>query len=203
MQCSLINQLSKVVTFTIFVFAVLYQKSLALTCYDNTGKDNEMRLVSNDDWTFCSLIPDAPFNKNTPGKVYGLGAANDDLAPYLLAFENNDANYAVLSVCIFERYDLRTFSPKFQVPENLFRCVCNYDKCNSRTSFEHYLDRLADKSAKKQSKNWKSLPFCLDDCSYCCSCLSFLKHISKRQDFSYVWLFTGKSGILAPRSSLI
>ena len=61
-----------------------------------------MRLVSNDDWTFCSLIPESPVNGNSGGKVYGLGPANDDLAPYMLAFGNNDDKYQVLSMCIYE-----------------------------------------------------------------------------------------------------
>ena len=64
-----------------------------------------MRLVSNDDWTFCSLIPESPVNGNSGGKVYGLGPANDDLAPYMLAFANNDDKYQVLSMCIYEVLD--------------------------------------------------------------------------------------------------
>uniref|UniRef100_A0AC34FXP2 Uncharacterized protein n=1 Tax=Panagrolaimus sp. ES5 TaxID=591445 RepID=A0AC34FXP2_9BILA len=140
---SIVNSLCKPIAIIFVIFAISFQRTFALTCYDNT--DGEMQLVSNDDWTFCTLIPDSNVNSVEAGKVSGLSAENDDIAPYMLAFGNSDDKYQVLSLCIYERYDFRQFNPKFQVPELLFRCVCNYDKCNARTTFDNYLHNLASK----------------------------------------------------------
>lgn len=68
-----------------------------------------MRLVSNDEWTFCTLIPDSNVNSASAGQVSGLSAANDDIAPYMLAFGNSDEKYQVLSMCIYE-VSIRTAS---------------------------------------------------------------------------------------------
>uniref|UniRef100_A0A7E4USS4 CX domain-containing protein n=1 Tax=Panagrellus redivivus TaxID=6233 RepID=A0A7E4USS4_PANRE len=129
----------------IVVLVSLCQSGSALTCYDNTS--GEMELVTNDAWEVCTLVPDVPINQNMGSKVYGLGQQNDNLDPYLSAFKNNDEKYQVLSMCIYERYDFRSFSPKFTQPEVLFRCVCNYDRCNSALNFEYYLSNLAEKPA--------------------------------------------------------
>jgi hypothetical protein len=136
--------MSKLIAIIFVIFSISFQKTFALTCWDNS--EGELQLVSNDDWTFCTLIPDSNVNSvSGGGKVSGLSSENDDVAPYMLAFGNSDDKYQVLSLCIYERYDFNAFNPKFKVPELLFRCVCNYDKCNARTTFDNYLHNLASK----------------------------------------------------------
>nr|CDJ91347.1 hypothetical protein HCOI_01585200 [Haemonchus contortus] len=63
----------------------------------------------------------------------------ESLIGYDSTFNQSDAFYKVLTVCIYEKYDLAKLSPRFARPDFLFRCVCNYDRCNSHNTFQGYL----------------------------------------------------------------
>ena len=92
------NVICRPVTFSIVILAICYQRSLALTCFDNT-EDGEIREVTNDEWTFCGFMPPT---KTSEGSVFGMGPANDDLSPYMLAFGDNAPAFQVLTMCTYE-----------------------------------------------------------------------------------------------------
>jgi hypothetical protein len=137
---TVMNTLCRPFIFTLIILAISYQRSLALECYDNTS--GEMQLLSNDEWTFCAFIP---ANGNKKGSVFGLSPESDDLSPYMLAFGGNEPGYQILTMCTYEQYDFAQLVNKPLPKERLFRCVCNYDKCNDLTTFENYLGNLGGK----------------------------------------------------------
>ena len=51
---------------------------------------------------FLPLIPDSNVNSVSAGKVAGLSATNDDVAPYMLAFGNSE--FILLSILGFMKY---------------------------------------------------------------------------------------------------
>ena len=131
------NALCRSIIVSFIIMAISYQRSLALTCYDNT--EGELQEISNDEWTFCAFIPE---NSKGTGKVFGLGPANDDLSPYMLAFGDSEPGYKVLTMCIYEQFDFSIITNKPLPKDQVFRCVCNYDKCNQLNTFENYLTNL-------------------------------------------------------------
>lgn len=111
--------------------------------------------MTNEEWTFCALVPESAHSK---GKVFGLGPDSDDVSPYMLAFGDDTPGYQVLSMCTYEvalsicylklnipfqRYDFAQVLGKPMPINYLFRCVCNYDKCNELNTFDNYLTNLA------------------------------------------------------------
>nr|CDJ91349.1 hypothetical protein HCOI_01585400 [Haemonchus contortus] len=117
-----------------FIFGIM-ATSRALVCYENDD-DGNVKEVSNDEWTYCALIPETD---RAQGRVFGIGQDVESLTGYDSTFNQSDALYKVLTVCIYEKYDLAKLSPRFARPEFLFRCVCNYDRCNSHNTFQGYL----------------------------------------------------------------
>ncbi|KAK6757844.1 hypothetical protein RB195_015580 [Necator americanus] len=122
-------------TLAVLLFAFV-QSSLALTCYENDSEGN-VRAVTNKEWNYCALIPES---ETSGGKMFGIGPNEESLAGYDNTFQQSDSLYKVLSVCIYEKYELGKLSPSFGRAEFLFRCVCNYDRCNSHQTFQGYLN---------------------------------------------------------------
>uniref|UniRef100_A0AC35FDE7 Uncharacterized protein n=1 Tax=Panagrolaimus sp. PS1159 TaxID=55785 RepID=A0AC35FDE7_9BILA len=90
---SFVFSMSRLIAIIFVIFSISFQKTFALTCWDNS--EGELQLVSNDDWTFCTLIPDSNVNSvSGGGKVSGLSSENDDVAPYITTFDNYLHNLA-------------------------------------------------------------------------------------------------------------
>ncbi|KAE9417779.1 hypothetical protein Angca_001308, partial [Angiostrongylus cantonensis] len=70
------------------------------------------------------------------------GDGEEPLTGFETTFRQSDSLYKVLMICIYEKYDLRWLSPNIGDPEFLFRCVCNYDRCNSHRTFAGYLQNV-------------------------------------------------------------
>ncbi|VDO75633.1 unnamed protein product [Heligmosomoides polygyrus] len=109
--------------------------SSALICYENDDKGN-VQEVYNKHWSYCALIPES---EHAEGRVFGIGKDVDNVEPYDNAFQQSDSLYKVLTVCLYEKYELGKLSPRFARAEFMFRCVCNYDRCNSHQTFKGYL----------------------------------------------------------------
>ncbi|KAK6028457.1 hypothetical protein OSTOST_05494 [Ostertagia ostertagi] len=109
--------------------------SYALVCYESDDKGN-VKEVSNDQWSYCALIPETDGEE---GRVFGIGKDVESLTGYDTTFNLSGPLYKILTMCIYEKYDLGKLSPRFGQPEFLFRCVCNYDRCNSHNTFQGYL----------------------------------------------------------------
>uniref|UniRef100_A0A914WDS4 Uncharacterized protein n=1 Tax=Plectus sambesii TaxID=2011161 RepID=A0A914WDS4_9BILA len=114
----------------------------SIICYesDNTGLVHE---VNNASWSYCALIPPMT-SRPVTGRVFGVGPNNDWTEAYDHTFGLKDRYYNILSICILEKYDFRTLSPQFtnHSPEFLFRCVCNYDRCNHANTFSAYINAV-------------------------------------------------------------
>uniref|UniRef100_A0A183BN57 Uncharacterized protein n=1 Tax=Globodera pallida TaxID=36090 RepID=A0A183BN57_GLOPA len=120
---------------------------VGLTCYETVlGKTT---IVQNDSWTYCALVPATIVsNELVNGSQFGLGPDNDMMAAYNTAFAMSVEEYRILTVCIYERYDFSRFltiKPDLAV-EFAFRCVCNYDLCNSEPTFSAYLSTIKSES---------------------------------------------------------
>uniref|UniRef100_A0A915D3I5 Uncharacterized protein n=1 Tax=Ditylenchus dipsaci TaxID=166011 RepID=A0A915D3I5_9BILA len=119
----------------------------ALSCYETV--DGVTSIKQNVTWMYCSLVPSIEHGEEKiHGTRFGVGPENDGLEAYQSAFSNNDQLYRVLTVCIYERYDFSRFmgrKPGTAV-EFAFRCVCNYDLCNSEATFHTYLKALKKES---------------------------------------------------------
>ncbi|VDK56047.1 unnamed protein product [Anisakis simplex] len=129
-----------------FILAQLYSHAEALTCYEN---DDEGRIyeVTNSTWNYCVLIPATSVRPNS-GRVFGVGPSSDLTEAYDHTFALSDKVYKILTVCVLEKYDFGVLAPKFSglgsSAEFMFRCVCNYDRCNSATTFSTYLTALKE-----------------------------------------------------------
>uniref|UniRef100_A0A0M3HYZ3 Protein quiver n=1 Tax=Ascaris lumbricoides TaxID=6252 RepID=A0A0M3HYZ3_ASCLU len=134
------------VVFLFFLLSHLYGTSEALICYENddNGKIYE---VTNNTWNYCVLIPSTSVRPNS-GRVFGVGPSADWTDVYDHTFALSDKVYKILTVCVLEKYDFGVLAPKFSgasiPPEFMFRCVCNYDRCNSATTFSSYLSALKE-----------------------------------------------------------
>uniref|UniRef100_A0A0N5AGD1 Uncharacterized protein n=1 Tax=Syphacia muris TaxID=451379 RepID=A0A0N5AGD1_9BILA len=108
----------------------------------NRKLEGEIKEVSNSDWNYCMLIPQTTSNLMR-GRLSGIGPVNDYTKIYDETFSSSNSLYTILSMCILERYN---FTPLFKQrklePEFMFRCVCNYDKCNSEANFQNYLSAI-------------------------------------------------------------
>uniref|UniRef100_A0AC35TKK8 Protein sleepless n=1 Tax=Rhabditophanes sp. KR3021 TaxID=114890 RepID=A0AC35TKK8_9BILA len=116
----------------------------ALECFE-TDENGVNVLKRNHTWTYCALVPQSSLGA-PGGRTFGMGPVNDWTEAYDATFSQNDDTYKVLTVCILEKYDFSSLSPKNSAlmvqPEFLFRCVCNYDRCNSESTFEGYLNTV-------------------------------------------------------------
>ncbi|EYC29680.1 hypothetical protein Y032_0006g3118 [Ancylostoma ceylanicum] len=122
----------------ILLTAASLSTSMALTCYENDAQGN-MHEVKKDNWNYCVLIPE---NEESGAKMFGIGPNEESLVGYDETFKQSDSLYKVLSVCIYEKYELGKLSPSFGRAEFLFRCLCNYDRCNSHQTFQGYLNSV-------------------------------------------------------------
>uniref|UniRef100_A0A914CD41 Uncharacterized protein n=1 Tax=Acrobeloides nanus TaxID=290746 RepID=A0A914CD41_9BILA len=148
---SFVQMIQAVASLKVLVLLVLVDMSRALTCYQTNEKTGELVEVENEDFVFCVLFPSRRSLKNGVF-VQGIadGMTQDDLdAPFDQFFDNSQPFYQVLSVCLYEKYNwplVWKASPKFagKAPEieYQFRCLCNTDLCNARTTFEPYLTNL-------------------------------------------------------------
>ncbi|KAH7718559.1 hypothetical protein AAVH_13969 [Aphelenchoides avenae] len=148
-------------TAPLFVFvsalaAICWQAANALTCYE-TDSQGHVTVKTDATWKYCALSPTRIEEDGIVlGNAYGVSDDTDHTEPYDHAFALRTEAYQLLSVCVYERYDFSGFSPKFKnsQPEYLFRCVCNYDMCNTDTTFSRYLSNMrtgaaADYTIKK------------------------------------------------------
>uniref|UniRef100_A0A0N5CI49 Uncharacterized protein n=1 Tax=Strongyloides papillosus TaxID=174720 RepID=A0A0N5CI49_STREA len=143
MSCS-VNAPMKFVVLFISLISYL-QTSHALTCYESKD-DGSIIPVRNDTWKYCAIVPALNTAYGTSdGRRFGLGPQNDWTEAYDSTFAYNDNMYKVLTVCIFEKYDFSNINPKMnygQSVEYIFRCVCNYDRCNSASTFHGYINSM-------------------------------------------------------------
>ncbi|KAH7708784.1 hypothetical protein AAVH_23954 [Aphelenchoides avenae] len=100
----------------------------------------EVHERTNDNWLFCATVPTHYYgNKFIQGRAFGV-PIDEDTESFMGMFAATTRRYAVLSACIYEKYKFDSISPKMKmVPSFLFRCVCNYDRCNRETEFNAYL----------------------------------------------------------------
>ncbi|VDD96067.1 unnamed protein product [Enterobius vermicularis] len=146
------------VQYIALIFSILIALSRALICYEN-DEQGHIKAVENKDWNYCMLVPKTPLNPGG-GSLSGVGPLEDNTGLYDSTFDVSNPLYKILSLCIlevlfnvvksdvfnffllffFQRYDFTSLLKirKFQ-PEFMFRCVCNYDKCNSEANFQNYL----------------------------------------------------------------
>ncbi|KAL7069714.1 hypothetical protein ACQ4LE_010763 [Meloidogyne hapla] len=130
------------------VFAVHLPAVAGLACYETVN--GKITIVQNDAWHYCALVPATIVGKEmVNGSQFGIGAENDMLGMYNNAFALSQEEYRILTVCIYERYDFSRFltmmKPDMAV-EFAFRCVCNYDLCNSEPTFSAYLSAIKSES---------------------------------------------------------
>ncbi|KAF7633344.1 hypothetical protein Mgra_00007226 [Meloidogyne graminicola] len=135
--------------FTFFCVFAAYLPSVAgLACYETVN--GKITIVQNDAWRYCALVPATIVGKEmVNGSQFGIGPENDMLGMYNNAFAFSQEEYRILTVCIYERYDFSRFltmmKPDLAV-EFAFRCVCNYDLCNSEPTFSAYLSAIKSES---------------------------------------------------------
>ncbi|VDK27451.1 unnamed protein product [Gongylonema pulchrum] len=136
----------------IITLALFTARTNALVCYEN-DENGKIYEVSNGSWNYCVFIPGSG-----DGRVFGVGPEVDWTTAYDNAFGMSDNIYQVLSVCLLEKYDFGRLNPKYvknpsASVEFIFRCICNYDRCNSATTFGNYLKTIkmdnANSSAEK------------------------------------------------------
>uniref|UniRef100_A0A915DXG2 Uncharacterized protein n=1 Tax=Ditylenchus dipsaci TaxID=166011 RepID=A0A915DXG2_9BILA len=133
---------------TSMIFLVfMAQSAEALSCYETVNGITSIK--QNDTWIYCSIVPSVEHGEEKlHGIRFGVGPENDGVEAYQTGFSNNDQQYRVLTICIYERYDFSRFlgrQPGLAV-EFAFRCVCNYDLCNSEATFYDYLKVLKKES---------------------------------------------------------
>uniref|UniRef100_A0A0N4Z4Q5 Uncharacterized protein n=1 Tax=Parastrongyloides trichosuri TaxID=131310 RepID=A0A0N4Z4Q5_PARTI len=143
MSCS-VNTTARFIILLISLITYL-QTCHALTCYENK-EDGSVVAVRNETWKYCAIVPALNSAYGTSeGRMFGLGPQNDWTEAYDNTFAFNDNMYKVLTVCILEKYDFSSISPKMnfgQTVEFIFRCVCNYDRCNSASTFNGYINSM-------------------------------------------------------------
>ncbi|CAI4223406.1 unnamed protein product [Auanema sp. JU1783] len=122
--------------FVVLVLLSILAQSAALTCFETDESTGEIKEVTNDEWKYCVFIPQS---NQLITRVFGVGPEEDSTYVYENSFKQQDNFYKVLTVCIYEKFDLRPLSPRFAGPEFLFRCMCNYDRCNSHQTFSGFL----------------------------------------------------------------
>uniref|UniRef100_A0A1I8AI02 Uncharacterized protein n=1 Tax=Steinernema glaseri TaxID=37863 RepID=A0A1I8AI02_9BILA len=114
----------------------------ALTCYENDAEGNRYE-VTNSTYKYCALIPETETSR---GRLFGLGPESDWTEAYDHMFNMSDSVYRILTVCILERYDFgQIYASSYK--EFMFRCVCNYDRCNSDKTFNAYLHGVKAQSS--------------------------------------------------------
>ncbi|KAI1697754.1 hypothetical protein DdX_18311 [Ditylenchus destructor] len=151
---TLSSQFSAMFLPVLVVLVSLLSVSNGLACYETV--DGNTVVIKNDAWTYCALVPAMMHgNEYREGTQFGLGRENDFTPAYDAAFSVSAAEYGILTVCQYERYDFSRFLPMRPdiAIEYSFRCVCNYDLCNSEPTFSAFLGGLkAESFAAKKKK---------------------------------------------------
>jgi len=122
----------------LFLFCLvlmMQQKVFALLCYEKNAETGKVEVVNNPEWTYCMLVP-VLIGQST-GMQSGLGSENDLMTGYDSVFDPSSHGYRVLSICMYEKYEFAYYPAEF-----LYRCICNYNLCNSETNFGAYLKTL-------------------------------------------------------------
>ncbi|VDN54765.1 unnamed protein product [Dracunculus medinensis] len=105
--------------------------------------------VSNSTWDYCVIIPSSSVRQEQ-GRLFGVGPDADWTKAYDNAFGISDNVYKILTLCLLEKYNFGFMTPnehdRVDTPEYMFRCVCNYDLCNSATNFSKYLSNIMDEN---------------------------------------------------------
>uniref|UniRef100_A0A914DEX4 Uncharacterized protein n=1 Tax=Acrobeloides nanus TaxID=290746 RepID=A0A914DEX4_9BILA len=120
----------------------------ALVCYHTDEETGELRTIENEEYAYCVLFPSKKTSYGDSETVAdGVLEAEVD-APFETIFDQNMPGYQVMSFCMYEKYDwpsmweASSYSSKFQMKapaaDYLFRCVCNFNLCNSPQSFAPY-----------------------------------------------------------------
>ncbi|KAI6188929.1 hypothetical protein M3Y98_00407300 [Aphelenchoides besseyi] len=132
-MCTQQSNLIRLILASVLI-SVLVHCTNALTCFE-TNDDGDMVEVSNDEWTYCVILPERiEDNKFVEGRAFGVGPNSDSTTAYDKMFAVSSDLYRILSLCVQERYDFGRISPKFtfKQPEFMLRCFCNYDLCNKK-----------------------------------------------------------------------
>jgi hypothetical protein len=59
--------------------------------------------VTNDEYTYCVLLPERiDNNKFTEGKAFGVGPTSDSTSAYDKVFSMNDNMFQILTLCVYE-----------------------------------------------------------------------------------------------------
>ncbi|KAH7713612.1 hypothetical protein AAVH_19033 [Aphelenchoides avenae] len=128
--------------FLILMQLLLLSGSHALTCFQ-TDANGEIHEASDDSWVLCGMTPThVNGDELIEGRAFGVSPDADNVDPYQQMFAQSDDMYQVLSICVYEKYNFDAISPKNKgamAPELLFRCMCNFDRCNRETTFSAYL----------------------------------------------------------------
>uniref|UniRef100_A0A914BYP9 Uncharacterized protein n=1 Tax=Acrobeloides nanus TaxID=290746 RepID=A0A914BYP9_9BILA len=111
----------------------------SLECYESDDSGN-LTQVSNPNFQYCVLLRQ---NK----LIVAAGGVEKETAENAVtfAFAEQEPNYQLLSVCLFEKYDWPTlfqtymplstgYAPRADL---VFRCMCNKDLCNHPKNFEN------------------------------------------------------------------
>ncbi|VDD98075.1 unnamed protein product [Enterobius vermicularis] len=97
-------------------------------------KAGNINAVTDPQYQYCVLLPRWLHNKS-PAALFGIGPQNDDMALY-------NTKIGFLSVA--------PPNGRGVADEFMFRCLCNYDRCNSQKNFDKYLVALEKDSVRRQ-----------------------------------------------------
>ncbi|KAH7720377.1 hypothetical protein AAVH_12189 [Aphelenchoides avenae] len=127
----------------LLVAVSIHSGAQALICYE-TDKEGVRHVVENDAWKYCAVVPASHTGQGLQsGRAFGVGPDTDVTDYYDINFVPSDKAYKVLSICIYEKYAFgRQHRVRANWEEFLFRCVCDYDLCNSETTFGDFLAAL-------------------------------------------------------------
>uniref|UniRef100_A0A914E807 Uncharacterized protein n=1 Tax=Acrobeloides nanus TaxID=290746 RepID=A0A914E807_9BILA len=131
------------------VLSIILASSSALKCFQTNKETKETVIVENENFKFCSIFPSLVGSKHLVTS-FSDGLTSEELdKPFEKLYEENDNIYKMLSVCLYEKYDWpKAINPKLHsvlkspTVELTLRCVCNYDLCNSPSTFSTYTNQL-------------------------------------------------------------
>ncbi|KAH7712573.1 hypothetical protein AAVH_20081 [Aphelenchoides avenae] len=120
-----------------------------------SGTAGEILLKKNDTWTYCGLIPtQANGQVLIPAAQFGFTPGHNWADTYQTTFGQNNEMYQVLTMCTYSEYNVDgglggIFMPRDDEHRYVFKCVCNFDKCNSQATFGAYMASLKAASVVK------------------------------------------------------
>ncbi|KAH7714431.1 hypothetical protein AAVH_18208 [Aphelenchoides avenae] len=123
--------------------------------HSHAYQTGETLLKNNNTWTYCGLIPtQANEQVLIPGVQFGYGPKHLWADTYKTTFGQNNEMYQVLTMCTYSEYKLgggfgSMLMPRHDAPRYVFKCVCNFDKCNSQATFGAYVTSLKAASFAK------------------------------------------------------